>query len=315
MTMQEMSEMFKGGRIDKKLYWTLMRENYMSVLPQLQNMIAGSDDCKSITIDGDYCILEKENGLKMFFDFTQSICRAEIDLLMGEDPEADDMEYVKNYLKMIENGNVLDIGANVGMFSLELNGCNNRLNYHVFEPLPSTYARLEATAKLNGASKENYHTHNLGMSNEEGAFDFYMPSTSEAASLQPVDDEFYLKDCDNYGKYTGKPRTEVVKCKVSTVDSFVHENNLYNITFIKIDVEGNEKFVLEGAKRTLETEKPLVYCELLRKHAKRFGYHPNDVISFMADLGYSCYTMRNGKLEEVEAIDNDTVETNFFFQQ
>ena len=313
MTMIELKEMFETGKIEKKAYWTLMRETYLSILPQLVQMIGKSDDCNAITIDGNQCVLEKSNGLKMYFDFTQSICRAEIDLLMGEDPEEDDMTYVKSILSDKKSGSVLDIGANVGMFSLELYSKNADLDYYVFEPLPTTYKRLEKTVLLNGASGKQYHTYNMGMSNEGGTFDFYMPSTSEAASLRPVDDEFYMKDCDANGKYTGKSRTEVIKCKVSTVDTFVHENDITDIRFIKIDVEGNEKFVLEGAKDTLTEQRPIVYSELLRKHAKRFGYHPNDVISFMADLGYSCHTMRERKLVAIKAVTEETSETNFFF--
>jgi FkbM family methyltransferase len=315
MKMLDMKNNFSEGKIEKKLYWTIMREEFLSVLPQIQRLIQDSDDCSSIVINGDSCILEKKNGIKLFFDFTQSICRAEIDLLMGDDPEKEDMDYVHSYLAGIKDGQVLDIGANVGMFSLELDKDYKNLEYHVFEPLPTTYKRLEKTAILNNADKGNYHTYNMGMSDKKGSFDFYLPSTSEAASLQPINDEFYIKNCDDMGNYTGESKTEVVKCVVSTVDDFVSENGISGIKFIKIDVEGNEKFVLEGAKKTLEAENPLVYCELLRKHAKRFGYHPNDVIKFMLDLGYHCYTMRNSELIAIDTIDDNTIETNFFFKK
>ena len=64
---------------------------------------------------------------------------------------------------------------------------------------------------------------------------------------------------------------------MDTIDHFIEEEGITNVDFIKIDVEGNEKAVLEGAYVTIKKERPLIYCELLRKHAKRFGYHPNEV--------------------------------------
>ena len=51
---------------------------------------------------------------------------------------------------------------------------------------------------------------------------------------------------------------------------------------------------------------------MLRKHAARFGYHPNEIIDFMRKLNYSCYTFED-KLVKFEEMTDDTVETNFFF--
>lgn len=55
-----------------------------------------------------------------------------------------------------------------------------------------------------------------------------------------------------------------------------------------MDVEGNEKFALFGAEKTLSEYNPLIYCELLRTHASRFGYHPNDVIDYLKKFDYKC---------------------------
>ena len=66
---------------------------------------------------------------------------------------------------------------------------------------------------------------------------------------------------------------------------------------------------------TLKKYKPVVYTELLRKHAARFDYHPNEVIRFMRSLGYRCATLRDSKMTNIEFIDDETKETNFFFFQ
>ena len=154
---------------------------------------------------------------------------------------------------------------------------------------------------------------NIGISDTEGEVDFYVPSATGAASLVANEDEFHRRKCDKYGNYTGDMTIEIVKCKVRTLDTIVAENHINDIVFIKIDVEGNEMAVLKGAKKTIDANKPVIYCELLRKHAKRFGYHPNDVINYMSNLGYNCKTMRDGELVAFEEMDDNTEETNFFF--
>lgn len=313
MQMSELQKNWLEGKIDKKLYWTLMRENFTSVLPQIQVILENSDECDEIQITKNGCILKKINGLKLYFDFKQSICRAETDLLMKEDYEKSEMDYISNHLKDNPCLNVLDVGANVGLFSLELNLVNPEICYHLFEPIPTTFEMMEKTAKLNDIDTDKFKMNNEGMSDEKGSFDFYLPGSSEAASLQPINDKFYLKESDEMGNYSGKSTIKKVECKVSTIDTYVEENNIEDIGFIKVDVEGNEKAVLLGAEKTLTKYHPLVYCELLRIHASRFGYHPNDVIDYMKKFDYKCYTMRNDILTPIDEIDEETTETNFFF--
>ena len=309
----EYKRSWEKGEIDKKTYWTGMREDCTSVLPQLQKLLMESEDCDSISITRDACILEKKNGLRVFFDFSQTICRAEADLIMGRDAEKEDMDYVIRYLQEHDGSVMLDIGANVGLFSLEICQTEKDLTCHVFEPIPRTFEMLKKTAELNGADPSWYHVYNIGMSDETGTVDFYLPAASEAASLQPVNDEFYLRESDENGEYTGKNSMQRVECLVDTVDHFVNENHINRISFVKIDVEGNEKAVLTGAQETLKKYRPLVYCELLRKHAKRFGYHPNDVIALMKALGYECRTIIGKEMTDVKEISENTEETNFFF--
>lgn len=314
MRMKELQNSYWGGGIEKKLYWTLMRENYTHVLPEIMELLKNHEECRSIMITSDDIVLEKQSGLKMFFNFLESISRAEIDLCNAVDPEKEDMRIISELIGKNKAGVALDIGANVGMFSLELYQDHPEMDYYVFEPIPTTYTNLLRTIKLNEANPEKIHPLNLGISNQRGTFKFYLPGESEAASLQPVDDAFYRKQSDKFGSYTGSVEMSEVECQVTTVDEFVQENCLSTVDFMKIDVEGNEKFVLQGARETLEKYHPLVYCELLRKHAKRFGYHPNDVIAYMKSLGYVCRTIRNRVVIDIDAIDESTEETNFIFQ-
>lgn len=290
-----------------------MRENYTHILPQLQRLVKDNDEVESVELRKDGIILNNARGVRLYFDFRQAVCRAEAELLMNGNPEKNDMLFINKYLSKHEDGCVLDIGANVGIFSLDFYQYHDRLKYYLFEPIPNTFQWLLKNAKLNQVDDERYLPFNIGMSDKKGSFDFYVPASNEAASLVANEDEFYRKKATVDGDYTGNLEIDKVRCTVDTVDDFVIEHGIQNITFIKIDVEGNELNVLHGAEKTIKENKILVYCELMRKHAKRFGYHPNDVIKYMAELGYECKTIRNGELIVIDEITDETIETNFFF--
>ena len=314
MKMNELRSSFLyGGGLNKKLYLQIMRENYTHYLAEIGEVLAENDEISRIMITKDGCVLERKNGAKIYFDFTQAICRAEVELLTAGDPESAEMMLVGEFLSRVDNCTMFDIGANVGLYSLDLYQSHKEVNYYLFEPVPGTYEWLKKTAKLNDVDNEHYKTYNIGMSDAEGEIKFFVPAANEAASMVANEDEFYKKRSSKTGEYTGETNIDEVICSVTTVDRFVEENKIAKLDFMKIDVEGNEKAVLKGAKNTLLKYQPLVYAELLRKHAKRFGYHPNDVISYMQTLGYDCATMQNGKLERISSINDETVQTNFFF--
>ena len=97
------------------------------------------------------------------------------------------------------------------------------------------------------------------------------------------------------------------------MDTFVQENAIKSLDFIKCDTEGAEKMVFLGAQQVLKKLKPMIYTEMLRKHAERFGYHPNEIIDYFKDYDYDCYREENGHLIQFTFMDDRTEETNFFF--
>lgn len=189
--------------------------------------------------------------------------------------------------------------------------CPSIRKIYAFGPIPETYSKMLKNLSLNHDPKQ-ISPYNMGLSNAVGAFTFYLPGENEAASLQPVTDEFYLQESID-GVYTGPQKSRKVSCEVSTLDEFVQANPQKVIDLLKIDVEGNKKFMLEGAASVLRTYRPIVYAEMLRKHAARFHYHPNDIINFMCSLGYQCYVCIQGRLVSFQQMDENTIETNFFF--
>ena len=300
---------FSEKKIDKKVFWQLMRAKYLPLMEYV-DLLKNNDSCESIEIQKEQIIL-KTNGVSILFDFRQTFSRAEIILSMGGDYEKDDFGYLTSILQGDEV--VLDVGANVGLFSLYLINKLPKLQIYAFEPLKPTFEAMKKNLSLNPKLRERIIPINKGFSSEEGVFGFYLPGDNEAASMRPIEDEYYLQESDVNGFYTGEKKQECLQCHVDTIDNFCKEKLLNKIGLIKCDVEGAEKDVLFGAKHCLILHQPIVYCELLRKHAKRFGYHPNEIIQYMKELGYCCIAVRNQKPIIFTNMTDETEETNFIF--
>ena len=84
--------------------------------------------------------------------------------------------------------------------------------------------------------------------------------------------------------------------------------------FVKIDVEGAEFLVIKGGIRLIKENQPIIFIELLRKWGKEFGYHPQQVLNILFELGYRCFfSNERRQLEEILKINDDTRATNFIF--
>jgi FkbM family methyltransferase len=77
---------------------------------------------------------------------------------------------------------------------------------------------------------------------------------------------------------------QLVKVPVRTIDSY----NFDSVDAIKIDVEGSELLVIEGAKDTIDRCRPSVQVEIVPKQCKLFGYDPQSLYDFFAARDYVC---------------------------
>jgi FkbM family methyltransferase len=190
-----------------------------------------------------------------------------------------------------------DIGANEGLYSISFAQRFPNSRVYALEPIDNTLELLRANITISGA--ENIYIFPYGLSDKSGYVDFYVPADSGATSMAQLDEE-------RFG------HSEVQHSLVLSLDASVECLEIAP-DIIKCDVEGAELLVFKGGAKTLEQHRPIIQCEMLRKWAKRFDYHPNDIIDFLSQYGYHCFTLRDGKLVRFEKMTDDTVETNFYF--
>ncbi len=209
--------------------------------------------------------------------------------------EKDDSEML---FKLVKDGdNIFDIGANIGWYSNHLAKKFPNSTIYSFEPIPETFNQITANTELNGAT--NIRLNNLALSSKKEKLVFYYsPSITGASSSQNITENHNMTK---------------IELEAETIDNFMITNSITKLDFIKCDVEGAEYFVYQGGLETFKNKKPIIFTEMLRKWAAKFDYHPNDIINYFFQFGYKCFIANKGKLKIVDEVDDQTIETNFFF--
>ena len=193
--------------------------------------------------------------------------------------------------------NILDVGANIGWYTVRFAKRNPQAQIYAFEPLPLSYKFLERNVVFNDVG-DNVTCYNYGLSDASGSFEFYLaPGGGVNASLRNV------SQSDSARKVVGL---------TLTLDDWCANNEVHP-DFIKCDVEGAELLVLRGGKQLLGANPPIIFAELLRKWSKPFGYHPNDMLSFLSELGYVCFGIGESGPRYIDVVNDETVETNYAF--
>lgn len=196
---------------------------------------------------------------------------------------------LKKILK--KNNIVLDVGANIGEVTLCCASLVPDGKVYAFEPVSSMYEELQNNILLN-AHLKNIQIVKQGMSN----------AISEAPIYYDAKEHF------NEGVFSIYPEnfsnTKFVEnIKINTIDNFVNEHKINSIHLIKIDVEGNELMVLQGAMHTLSKYRPHLIIELSQKNITAAKYKPDDIIALLSQSGYKKFFIikTRGKLSEFKS--------------
>ena len=211
-----------------------------------------------------------------------------------------DIEETKLLMDIVQDYDVvLDIGANLGWYTLNWLKKTKDITVFSFEPIPEIFDNFIKNLILNGQQIKN--AYNIGLANVNDELELFF-DTERCGASSIVN----LRETDN---------TIKVKCTVKRLDDVFNSLDVNRLDFIKCDVEGAEKLVFEGGLETIKKYKPIIYAEMLRKWSKSFGYHPDDIINLLADIGYHCYRYFNNKMEKIDSVTPQMETTNFFFLQ
>lgn len=184
---------------------------------------------------------------------------------------------------------VLDIGANVGAFSLKLarylvkNEIFN-MPIHCFEPNPKAYAQLQKNLYLNPELTPVIHLHDFGLGNESNKKPFLFHNTNTGA-----------------GRIVSSGNSTI---EIKKLDDFIDDLNPSRVSFIKMIVEGYEPEVLKGGWKSIKRFKPCIFFEVTPSWWRDNNADVIDVLNSLESLGYQFRIERYNELRTFNK-DND----------
>jgi FkbM family methyltransferase len=149
---------------------------------------------------------------------------------------------IKKLASDFHNVKVIDVGANKGSFSKAILKYDKDATIYAFEPHPLTFQKLEENAKQYG-----FYAYNVGcgnMNKETEIFDYFNKEGSPHASL-------YRKVIEE----THNSKSHSHRVKIIKLDDFIEEAKIQEVSLLKIDTEGHDLKVIEGALRAIHEKK------------------------------------------------------------
>lgn len=178
----------------------------------------------------------------------------------------------------------IDIGSNVGIYSILAKKYNSNLIVDAFEPVPSIFKKNIILHKANGLLGENNGSHTVlqkAISNNTGTTTLHLPinltSLEEETTGTIRPDSWQADRADN---------TTKIQVETITLDDYLETKTIMGRLVIKIDVEDFEAAVFEGARKTLTHCKPYIICEILKRD------HGNqETVNILTSLKYKIFSI------------------------
>lgn len=168
---------------------------------------------------------------------------------------------------------IIDAGANVGTTTLLFAAANPAANIFSFEPHPVTYQRALTNIRLNAFDKIQLFNLGLGAATESRKLYEVIENNPGMNRIMPGENPYPF-----------------ISVNIITLDEFCREQNISQVDFIKIDVEGFEYFVLLGGRRIISQSHPVIYLELYDHGLKKNGFSAAALISLLLQMGYNHIT-------------------------
>lgn len=173
-------------------------------------------------------------------------------------------------------GTAIDVGANQGFYAFALSGIADRVV--AFEPNPD-YAMF-ARRMLRGRAE----VFEMALSDRRGRGLFYVPLADDGSALH-----FAGSLKKTHGQFNENRTYDV---EIFTLDDVARNSAIADVRFIKVDVEGSEREVLDGAREIIARDHPVILLELLA------GTHPDPGAYAQAiceSFGYDAVIFQRGE--------------------
>jgi FkbM family methyltransferase len=192
--------------------------------------------------------------------------------------------YKNRLLQLPEDAVIFDIGANIGSICLPLACSLPHSSVYAFEPTDYAFTKLKRNIELNVQLGSRIRAIQAFVSSEKSscsqlvAFSSWK-MTHSTETKHPV--------------HGGTPK-EATK-QQTTIDDFVIEHDISKLDFLKIDTDGYEFEVLNGAVGSLRRFRPFIVFELMLYALEEKGLKYSDFESLLFPMGYRFLDAQTGQ--------------------
>ena len=235
----------------------LRTELYQAVRPNITGFVYGGFDNPILR---KYCLFPNDNAV------TQS-------LIKGFLYEQYMFDFLKDNSINLLDSDVIEVGSNNGHFTIEfaeLVGDKGRV--FAYEPQRIIFQQLCCNLFLNGI--DNVFTHQVAIGNEKGVVKFEYANYLSVGAVNFGDVSVYEEQ-----KSKHKSFEEVNSDKLDSFD-------FNEVKVIKIDVQGYESNVIEGAVKTIAQHRPYIFIEIEEECLVKFGSSEKLLIKQIEELNY-----------------------------
>ena len=200
------------------------------------------------------------NGLKIYH-----INKHETDFMYKDIFE--DLIYLRNEIIIKKNSCIVDVGGNIGLFSLFIKQNYPEAKIFAFEPIPTLRKIFQSNLKsydnvevseygLTNETKEEILTYYPGYSLMSG---FHCDFDEDTKILAECIEKDFLKENPNLEKNSDRilklisetklNEKQTIKCRLTTLSAFIKLNNIQQIDLLKINAEKSELNILNGIEK------------------------------------------------------------------
>lgn len=224
-------------------------------------------------------------SFKMATNETSSVTK----LLFWRGP--DNYEYTSIFEQLVTRCKTfLDIGANTGYYALLAAVKNPSARVFAFEPASAPYHYLLENIRINRL--QTVKAFPIALSDKEGEIEFF-----EVDNPANYHSKFNLAGTGTLkGEDMADQRFVTRKVPTTTLDKWIDAEKVDGIDLMKIDTEGTENLILNGADNLLRQQQPIIICEIL------YNVIEDKLQRIMEQYDYRFFNYRNGRLYETPSL-------------
>jgi len=207
--------------------------------------------------------------------------------IMAGNFENEETKFVASYLR--PDMTVLDVGAHHGYYTLLASRkVGRRGKVIAFEPSPRERRYLKRHLKLNRCA--NVVVEETALGNHSGEADFYLVDGTESG-------------CNSIRLPDVAQPVQRLRVRLDQVDAYLERNRIETVDFMKLDAEGAELQILEGAERLLtHVPRPVILAEVQDLRTRPWGYEASEILRHLDLRGFCLHRISpSGELIHVPA--------------